>query len=825
MQALCVRRSSLTPRLFQQACRLSTKNRKGSKANVKRPLRPLQQRQQQQQQQNQFIPPNDDGESIRWFEKDVQTGEVRRVAGNPEELEGQDVRQQMKALDLELQEYENPDEHGFDKALLDSLDPEDRVKVEKALAKRSHTEQGLVEDLEIRLELPPLSIPILKRLNESLRKSTLGPPSVTQRKELWRWYSRAKYLLPALARMIPKKAWDVLWRTQSVRGETNPGRPSHVLELLDDMIAGGLELTHEQQEERLEALTVLGRDEEAIAEWEQEYESTAGRDVRVLEFGVRLFAQIGDLDRAMTILRESFDNNSDTNPRIILPLLSAHLEIGNDHMAFALYTIMRSKLRRKMNMKDYDVVSLLFLAQGKKDLALAVFRDMMQHGNTAIKGGFLNETEQEQLYYATFQRLKAFGNISTSPHEINSVSLHAMTNLPIRWQNKYFYGSWIKKLIGMNHINAASQVVELMFERGVIPDSKHMNGLIAAYFRSDDPGLVDQGERLAWSMIQQRLDFVKKRDGDSGDGTLSDAPSTGRRIPTHISRPLPKATLETFNVLLLHYLVKANYQYMKYLGTVVSRAKIKIDSHFVAQMLYMTLYSNGPHQTWRSFHNFTRFTFPKMEIYDCIWTAQVRHLQRPEKGDKVWFPPPREVFLMMRKWYESLNPRLAAEAREDLTTEVAAKILQSFAIDKDWVGCLVAMHALHQLFDVAPNAGTARLITVAVSNIPDRPGYIRSTSRTQLSANEARTKRVAKVLKALRDRRAAAALEDGVKIDELEETARNTENINLLSELIRVVLVRSGMPVDHVEQAIEEASQEMGVGGINTGDKDASNVV
>ena len=143
----------------------------------------------------------------------------------------------------------------------------------------------------------------------------------------------------------------------------------------------------------------------------------------------------------------------------------------------------------------------------------------------------------------------------------------ALGSLPFKWQNKFFYASWIKKLLGEGHTEYASKVVELMFERGLRPDAIHLNGLIGAYMRSGDSELQRQGEELGWSMIQKRLELVsQRREGvPFVDLTTITETDDGKpiRIPLNMSKPLPFANEETFNVLGLHYLLKQNWSTLR----------------------------------------------------------------------------------------------------------------------------------------------------------------------------------------------------------------------------------------------------------------------
>lgn len=796
-------------------------------------VKPLHQRSTPQEKQTKSE--DDDGEGIRWFEKDVETGTIRRVAGNPEELEAKELRQKIKALEAELKEYKS---EVSDEALMAALEPEERAKVQLALRKRNKSERELTTGLEVSLEFPPLSVPLLKRLNASLRDAALNADSVQRRKDLWRWYNRAKYSIPALPRMIPQRAWAVLWETQSVQSPSNPERLQHMSQILGDMVSVGHPLTRKQSLVYIETLLHLGQTDTAVQRWEDEYAKGQQPSHETLRLGVSLFTKIGDLDRAHRVLQEYLEQHPTQDPRVILISIAANVEIGNDHMAFGLYLLLRSKLGREMTMDDYDAVALQFLNKDKKDLALAVFRDMMLQGSEAMKKGFFDRKKKDDLYKAVFNRIDILRSSSRNASDLNNVSLSALSALPPQWQNRYFYASWMKKLIGLGQLDAASKVTEIMYERGVDPDTKHMNGLVGAFLRSEDAALQAQGEQLGWAMIEKRLEFTwRRREArrQVADNRSVSVYDTGKdvRLPAHIARPVPRASIETFNVLILHNVIKQKWPEVHHLHDMLRPAEIHMDSFFMNHLLQTELYSKDEQSAWRHFIKYARSVSPDLETYNCLWTAEARHLERHKLEDRSGFPSPRQLFSVMMTWMSSQDEKQKAIAREAFDLQIYGKIMQSFCVEKDLAGCLIAVHAFAQHFGFYPDHNIARIVTTAVSNLPEthvptiRPvPDVRGgrRSRQSLPVSQARLKNTAAVLNALSNRRAEMAMEHGIDLEKLSPEERADENINLLSEFIRVVLVRSFGSPDAVEQSIERAAQEMGMPGISTGDVDASNV-
>ncbi|GAB7341353.1 hypothetical protein MBLNU457_7613t1 [Dothideomycetes sp. NU457] len=829
MQVFGLRRICCTPRSFQQACRASTatigRNRKLRARSAQQPPCQLQPRRSPVDRDN------DDQLDVKWFEQDVETGQTRRVAGNPEEMEATQLKSEIRQLEDELRSYES-DEGEIDETMLEILEPADRAKVEAYLAKKDARETALTTGLEIPTELPPLTVPILNRLNKCLREAALHPGHVVKRKELWRWYCRAKRHVPALSTMVPRRAWEVMWDTLSPRTMTNPDRESHLLEISDDMMSAGVELSPTQKHSRQTSLVILERNHQAWEEWQAEYDATAGRDRTNLERGIVLFAQTGRINRATEVLTTYMEGFSEADPRVIQPLITATVKVGQIHRAYALYMYMRSKLKQNMQMTDYDIVVSAFMENNRTDLALAVFRDMMLQGSRTLQQGHIAEGSEtdENIYKSIFRRIDNMQSHVTQGPDINKINLTALGSLPFRWQNKYFYASWIKKLLGEGHVSYASKVVELMFERGLRPDAIHVNGLIGAYMRSGERDLQQQGEELAWSMIQKRLELVSQRREGVRFVDLSTITETddGRsiRIPLKMSKPLPFANEETFNVLGLHYLVKENWSTLRLLQRTMKDAEITMRSHFLNHLLYMQLYTNGPEPTWRDFVKNTETVKPDLETYNCLWTAELRHQDAQRRKMRSSFPSSRQLFNTMIEWHNGLPNKQKGDVRRNFELDNYSKIIQAFCQVKDYFGCLVAMHAIAQRFDAYPGPEIARILTDSISNIPEIgiPSIRGRRDRRQLPVDKARAETVAKLLEALSKRRERAARENGIDLDKADSKARSRESINLLSELLRLVLVRTGGKLDQIESLIEKASREMGVPGITTGDVDVTNI-
>ncbi|KAI4726345.1 hypothetical protein E4T49_05870 [Aureobasidium sp. EXF-10728] len=837
MHVFSLRKKTLQPRLFQQACRLAStrisgrvftqlqRSKRLAALNPERPAGPR------------GPPVDEEDEAIRWFEQDVETGATRRIAGNPEEIEAAELREKIAALEKELAEYRNEDS---DEDMLAALEPEDRAKVEKALKERDQHEAELTEGLNVSLDMPPLTVPLLKKLNAALRDSALNPTAVIPRKDLWRWYGRAKHSIPGLANMMPKKAWQLLWKAQSIDSPTNPERLHHMEQLLRDMASVDMEIMPDQSLVFLDTLLALDKTEDAIRSWQRAYDATNNPSEQLLALGVRLFSQNDRLDKANWVLMRLFERYPKHDPRIIVPVLTADLRAGKDEMAFGCYVLMSQKLGEDMNMEDYDVVSLTFLEHNKKDYALAVFRDMMLRGpNKEVSEEFLGADGQNEAYEKVFERMERLTEGSVDAAEVNAMSLKALSALPLPWQNKFFYGSWLKKLIGMQQLEAATKVVELMYERGIEPDAKHINGLIGGLFRSAIPALQAQGEQMAWKMIQRRLEAAYRHRCEKRGENVDNIPSIrdfedGEKVPIpgYIKRSVPIGTIETWNVLALHYSIHEKWRLIHHLNYLRRPAAFKMNTDFLNH--YLNMVFNTYHDEKKLWHKFLSEAKhvvggPDIETYNILWTAQLEHLNpRMRIGKKATegYPTPRQLFGLMTSWFHSKDLLHRSWIIPKFTNEVYTKIISSFCLNKDFAGCLVALHGIARMYNVYPDPETARIVLIAVSNMPElKPLTVRGRrGRQQIPASTARLQNTSKVMASLAAKRAEAAAAKGIDVTRLGHWQRKKEGLNLLSEFVRLVLLRVHGDAGVAERSITEAAMACQMPDQYTGDKDCTNV-
>ncbi|EED16019.1 pentatricopeptide repeat protein [Talaromyces stipitatus ATCC 10500] len=648
--------------------------------------------------------------------------------------------------------------------------------------------------------------------------------------ELWRWYQRCKDAIPSFLPTLEQEIYQLLWNIQ-LQGQVSPTtRMTHIRTLVEDLNTAGKALLPNQVLEYINVLHEGGDTENALQLWEesQAIVSQGEGDINAYwSTGVRLFAAHGDPQRAQDIAFAFLASGGSRNARILIPIATAWTKQTSSQAAtkaWAIYLQLKTLLGTDMKMEDYDALSTAFLNDGKVNLALAVFKDMMITGKDPA-----NDST------AIFQRaigLKGPLRRSNIKEEVvNKISLSALTFLPRRLQSKFFYASWMKKLIGMGDVDSAAAVVELMFERGVKPDAIHLNGIIGGWLRNGSATSRDKAEQLGWSMIQHRIDTVWSRIQHSEESTKPSVPELpgDRRVPSFLKRTLPPANIETFSILLLHYTRRGDDDMVKYLNKCLGDAQIRPNSYYMNHLLYAELRKQHIHSLWEKFQLLTRQVAPDLETFACLWDCGKLQYDRFRTAYDTQFPTVRQLFTLMMRWYSTLDARKQKITQEEFSKELYDQITLCFCLSKDLCGTLVALYVMRDLFNLYPDENTARMLVLQIArianniNIDDKnhpPGTSRRSrvrARRRLSTtpqSKENIEQIRDILATLQTRKASVLQARGIDVQSLSDQERKQYQLEILSELLISVIERTVVPAGSdrdVRARIVAAMEEMGV--------------
>ncbi|KAL1990296.1 hypothetical protein VTN49DRAFT_6135 [Thermomyces lanuginosus] len=787
------------------------------------------------------------GDKIRFFEQSSPRSKDR-VEVDPEaedDAERQELKDRLDQLDKELEilregpfgpnsqfikelpekeralalealrkdEAEHPEERDSEKAALEEIfdkELDDMIQEEfESMAKEEE------EDWDPRKPVPADKPseemtqlhPYENRFNECLlRVVNQGDPSAS--KDLWSWYRRCKHAIPSFLKSLPPEVFRTVWESQ-FRSDISPAsRLSHLQTLQDDLRSVGRVLSPAENLMYIEALHDGGETSKALDLWEAQ-QALVKEDGTCVDaywkLGVKLFAAHGDPQRAQDIAFAFLHSDKYRDPRILIPVIVAWAkqpEKAAASKAWTAYLQLKTLLGADMTMEDYDTISIAFLNAGQPNLAVAVFKDMM-----------VTRSDPDSDSTALFKRyLGVVGNLQASSitaRDVNRISLSVLTVLPRRLENKFFYASWLKKLIGMGDVDSAALVVELMYERGIRPDAKHLNGLIAGWLRQGTASARNKAEQLAWSMIQHRIDLVW--DSQSTKPSVSQESLKDQRGPVFLQRTLPQATIETFSILLLHYTRRGDDDMVKYLTKCLDDARIRPNAYFMNHLLYAELRKHSIRTLWEKYQLMSQRIQPDLETFACLWDCGKLQYDRSRAPFDPLFPSARKLFAEMMDWYSQLAPRGQRIAQEEFSKDLHEQITRCFCLSMDLPGTLVALYTMRDLFHFYPDDDTARLLVLQIARMaPAPPGTPRRALRrlSTTPRSKERVEQVSKLLEVLNEKKADALREKGLNVEDLDEVEQKQYRLEILAELVVNVLERTSGP-EQVQDQISAAAREM----------------
>ncbi|KAK1139113.1 hypothetical protein N8T08_001299 [Aspergillus melleus] len=659
----------------------------------------------------------------------------------------------------------------------------------------------------------------IDKFNQCLRRSAEGKPSERLAQELWNWYRRCKQVVPNFTQLIPEEGLDLLWTSATTTTPAGPSRAAHIQTLAEDIMSVGKSLSTPYTLAYIESLQGTGKTNLALDQWEA-HQSSLSQKKEDLEaywkLGVQIFSAEGDPQRAQDIALAFLANDTSRDARILIPVILAWArQTGKEAevKAWSLYLQLKAFLEHQpITMEDYDRISIGLLKTNRLNLAIAVFKDMMVTGQDPAN-------DSTSLYK---KALGLVGNLqasSVSEGDVNKVSLATLTVLPRRFQNRFFYASWMKKLIGMGEVDSAAMVIELMYERGVNPDPKHLNGLVAAWLRETNPVSREKAERLGWAMVQRRVDTVWARAKSSSNFPQVEVNEEVdvARIPKFMQRPMPSANIETFSILLLHYTRRSDVDMTEHLVKCLTDAQIRPNSYFMNHLLYAELRKQDIRALWVKFKSMSASIQPDLETYACLWDCGKLQYDRGRTAFVSGFPSARSLYAEMMQWYSQMSSRGQAIAHDEFSKELYDQIVRCLCLSKDPAGTLVALSSMRAIFGIAPDDTTARLIVLQVARMAGVPADTPKRRLRRLSSTPKSKESIAHVnrlVEILSERKLAALQARGLSLDTLEPPEREQYQLEIMVELLRVVMARSTGDPSRVERDIAAAATEMGVEGV-----------
>ncbi|KAF7563480.1 hypothetical protein G7046_g627 [Stylonectria norvegica] len=498
---------------------------------------------------------------------------------------------------------------------------------------------------------------VLARVAREVRKgSILSKKSVLG---VYKAYHAARLSLAHGWNHVPLEVWELLWKVFSTDESVNTHRLSHISLLARDMSEARITLSPSQQLLTIEAVLVDGWEARAIDNWKRCISTLGDENAETFqefwELGVRMYCRTGDLEQAQRSINKLLEKNSD--PRILLPMIRTYSELDTEQgqeMAWTAYRKMRELLGHDMKLKDYDQIISYFLTTNQTENALYAFVDMMSDGKIDLK---------RQKY------------------------------MPSVVANKFFFGKWLKRLIGAGDLNGALSVVDFMRRRGLEAASIHLNGLIGAWQRAGGADDLKKADEMAWGMIESRIEFVRARARRS-DGTVKGEPAAKPDVA-----PLPRATLETFSLLAENYRLRDLHSRLQALWKAFRDAEISPDAFIINQLLESYIQAGQSKEAIKLYRTLVTEQGIKPDPYtfSALWkTLAINRLQVvPDATLAAEAAATRALFAETVTFKDVFQP-------DGMDGQLARKILHTFRRVRDHTGLVVALTALRDLFNFLP---------------------------------------------------------------------------------------------------------------------------
>jgi hypothetical protein len=752
-----------------------------------------------------------------------------------------------------------------------------KLRLEEVINERKPKHEDVVEDLAGRAGQMQLRNTCQSRSPVTIRYSDLSGPDTSYtikrlnhliwladsphindnvRRKVWRAYSLAKHSFPMLPLLMPERAWDILWAAQSIRSAENPARELHLREIYRDMSSVAKPITVGQRAEYLESLFLNGEEQLALKEWEYDHkrvDPTSRHDYTAehLDVGTRMHALAGNADRARDIMEDLFDLYPTWPPPVMMTVFRAHTSLDSKRhhdLAMQIYVKMKAFMGKNTTLEDYDSWFVGFLEARHLQYAKKVFRNMVEEGHIACN---YSREEAEKV----LKRLHLLYRLGTDIEKMTSIALYVLQILPQPWHSELF-GHWMQAATVQQAPEAATQVLEMMFQRGTVPQTFHFNLLLRNLLRTKDKERVLKAENIGWHMIENsRTTSVKERSEENcnelNDGiikritwprTKTDMDIVSEKLQraseltksTDAPRKVPPADITTFALIMRHHANNLQWEHVDFLARRINELEL-LPNSTILNVLMENQMRQGKYsracEIYSSFTNVPEGTpgvFPDGANLRCLWLALRLALGDHETRNDTTLPTPRQLLTETIKWWEMTRSRWDAKRfRIGLAAgdhgAVTGLMMHCFSYTYDLPGSLVALHALRKKVNIFPSDKAADILQRQVAWVDlERDS---SAARAQFSGGgfKQSQEKMGRVHHILMQNRFKRMKLTGDQFAYMSKEEVGDLNLNLLSEFIRVILKRQ-YPPEEVEAMIDQARKEIGLPNLSTGDMDAFSV-
>jgi len=585
----------------------------------------------------------------------------------------------------------------------------------------------------------------------------------------------------------------------------------------------------------LEDLFSTGKEEDALRVWEDDH----SRPVPVLrqahtpehlEVGVRLHALAGNTDRARQVMKELFEVYPNSNPSIIMSVFRAHTrsETKEKHdVANELYLEMKERMGTDFTLETYDACLVGFIEARCLQHAKQVFRDMCKNGRLSTSGDVQSIGE-------VLERLHLLYRLGTDISKMTSIILDVISTLPESYHGHVF-SSWMQSAVIEKAPEAAAQILDMMFQRGLQSETFHFNMLLRALLRSGESSKILEAENIGWRMVERaKLEAIEADYIPNGPARYIERQFKNNELATGGSQravaseasatiAVPRASKSTFGIIMQHHADNLQWEHVDYLARQLKEAGVRPNTLIMNVIIDSRCKQGRFSEAWTTYRSLcdkrgARNLFPDGRTMRLLWKTLRIALseQREASSEPSGLPTPRALLAETVRWWDMCRGRHDAErflqglAGKDHGA-IMGLMMHCFSFVGDLPGSFVAVHVLRHKFKIIPVDKTFDIIQrqMVWKDLRNETDAVRA-QWVPSGAHARRTRYVEALFQDLLEQRSKMMNAGNDTESNLSQEELGDIRLNFLAEFVKVFMEGTYEPAI-VEAMIDAVKNEVGV--------------
>ncbi|KAF2750898.1 hypothetical protein M011DRAFT_437526 [Sporormia fimetaria CBS 119925] len=599
------------------------------------------------------------------------------------------------------------------------------------------------------------------------------------------------------------------------------------------MLSMGITPTTRQKISYMQCMFLVGKEEEALEEWEACYESVnlsgnRANEPMLMATGAKMYAFAGNGDRARQIARELYTDHPLWDTGVMMAVFRAYTRSseGEHHeTAFRIYRKIKTMFKTKESAKTgYNSCFIGFIEARQLGFAKSVLADM-------VKDGHLAQSYSDEDISEVLQKLHLLYRLAGDAVKSTSIALRAITVLPPAYHSRVF-ADWLKAIVVRRIPQAAAQILEVMGRRRHGPETIHFNLFLRALFETREREMELKAENIGWQMVDalRRSQPNRQRFSDARDirKFLNSSPSQS----ANSFQKVPPANAVTFALLMQYHGDRDGLEHVDYLSRQLKQMDIAPNEEIMNTWMNIQCRQGNYNEVWRIYKSLTnvaegeRGVFPNGASFRCLWRTLRLALGDDDARENSTLPSPRELLAENIKWWDLVRRRFDSNRfRSGLDGPehgaLNSLVMHCFSYTTDLPGSLVAIFAMRDCFGLMPSNKSANILHQQVAWV-DLHGQTQSFKAQYSKSGVPKQKmlQIIHIYNILIEGRLKRKNITAEQYADMQAEKKADIMLDTLAEFIRAILKRQ-QPPEVVEEMIDQAKQEIGLPQLYTGDMDA----